>query len=193
MDIKTVCAGLLTFGEASGYEIKKLFEDGTFNGVYDASFGSIYPALTRLAEEGHVVCREQEQHGRPDKKVYSLTPKGRAHFVAELSRGIQPDRVRSEFAIATIFAHLLPRDVIVAYVDQQIAEYRAALVRLDEAECDPSSEMTNLQFAIGLGRAQLNAALAFMESRRALLEAAAVPPQQETAVEARAVPGVKHA
>ncbi|MCF4164189.1 PadR family transcriptional regulator [Zavarzinia compransoris] len=189
MDIKTVCAGLLTFGEASGYEIKKLFEDGTFSGVYDASFGSIYPALTRLAEEGHVLCRAEEQQGRPDKKVYSLTPKGRAHFIAELSRGIQPDKVRSEFAIATIFAHLLPRAVIAAYIDQQIEEHRAALARLDLAECDPSSAMTNLRFAIGFGRVQLNAAIDYLESHRGMLEASAVPPDDE----AVAVSGVKHA
>lgn len=169
MDIKTVCLGLLTFGEASGYEIKKLFEDGTFNGVFDASFGSIYPALTRLAEEGLVVSREEEQQGRPDKKVYAITPQGRAHFTASLTAGIQPDRVRSEFSMAMIFAHLMPEATAQAYVDQYLAEHRDALARLEATGSDPGSQMPNLQFAIGLGRARLLASIAFMENHRNMI------------------------
>lgn len=173
MDIKTVCIGLLTFGEASGYEIKKLFEDGTFNGVFDASFGSIYPALTRLAQDGLVVCREEEQSGRPDKKVYSITPAGRAHFIAELSRGIQPEKARSEFLISMIFAHLLPTDIALRYVGQTLDDYRAALARLHIAQEDPATRaMPNLQFAIGLGLAKLTAAIDYMENNKHLVAAA---------------------
>lgn len=176
MDIKTVCLGLLTFGEASGYEIKKLFEDGTFNGVFDASFGSIYPALTRLAEEGLVIAREEEQQGRPDKKVYALTPAGRARFVASLLDGIQPDRVRSEFSMAMIFAHLLPEATAQSYIDQHLAESRDALRRLDVADQDPGSQMPNLKFAIGLGRARLQAGMDFMERHRHMIGLAAAAP-----------------
>ena len=177
MDIKTVCIGLLTFGEASGYEIKKLFEDGTFNGVFDASFGSIYPALTRLAQDGLVVCREEEQSGRPDKKVYSITPAGRAHFIAELSRGIQPEKARSEFLISMIFAHLLPSETALRYVGQTLDDYRAALARLHIAQEDPATRaMPNLQFAIGLGLAKLTAAIDYMENNKHLVAAARPTP-----------------
>ena len=48
MDIKTLCLGVLTQGEASGYDIKKHFEC-VFSHFYVAGFGSIYPALTELA------------------------------------------------------------------------------------------------------------------------------------------------
>lgn len=170
MDIKTVCLGLLTFGEASGYEIKKLFEDGTFNGVYDASFGSIYPALTRLTEEGFVTPREEEQHGRPDKKVYALTPAGRAHFIERLVGGIQPDKVRSEFLMSMIFAHLMPRATARAYLDQYLAECRAALERLDAAESEPDSQIPNIRFSIGLGRARIEATLGFIEKYRHMID-----------------------
>ncbi|PWR19717.1 PadR family transcriptional regulator [Zavarzinia compransoris] len=177
MDIKTVCTGLLTFGEASGYEIKKLFEDGTFNGVFDASFGSIYPALTRLAQEGLVLCRAEEQDGRPDKKVYSITPAGRAHFIAGLSRGIQPEKTRSEFLIAMIFAHLLPTGVALGYVEQTLGEYREAERRLEAARADPAAAaMPNLQFAIGLGLAKIRAAIDYMENNKALVVQAGQSP-----------------
>ena len=49
MNVRTLCLGILSVGEASGYEIKKDIEEGMFSHFIDASFGSIYPALTQLA------------------------------------------------------------------------------------------------------------------------------------------------
>ena len=45
MDVRTICLGILTRGDATGYEIKKLVEDGGYQHFVEASFGSIYPAL----------------------------------------------------------------------------------------------------------------------------------------------------
>ena len=40
MNVRTLCLGVLSLGEATGYEIKKLLES-RFSHFYDASFGSI--------------------------------------------------------------------------------------------------------------------------------------------------------
>ncbi|MCZ6511637.1 MAG: PadR family transcriptional regulator, partial [Alphaproteobacteria bacterium] len=48
MDTKTLCLGVLTHGDASGYEIKKALEDGPFGHIQEIGFGSIYPALAKL-------------------------------------------------------------------------------------------------------------------------------------------------
>ena len=61
MDVRTICLGILTRGDATGYEIKKLFEDDGYQHFVEASFGSIYPALNRLTEEGYVSVREESQ------------------------------------------------------------------------------------------------------------------------------------
>jgi len=68
MDVKTVCLGMLTDGEASGYDLKKHFES-TFGHFFAAGYGSIYPALSSMADEGLVECREIPQDGKPDRKV----------------------------------------------------------------------------------------------------------------------------
>ena len=52
MNIRTLCLGILSFREATGYEIKKMVEDGMFSHFIDASYGSIYPALTQMLNEG---------------------------------------------------------------------------------------------------------------------------------------------
>ena len=40
MDVKTLCLGVLTLGDASGYEIRKQFEEGPFAHFFGASYGS---------------------------------------------------------------------------------------------------------------------------------------------------------
>ena len=76
MDVKTLCLGALSRGDASGYEIKKAFEEGPLSHIHEASFGAIYPALTELERQGLVTGREMAQEKRPDKKVYALTEAG---------------------------------------------------------------------------------------------------------------------
>lgn len=72
-NVTTPCIGALFFGKATGYEINKMFVEGPFARFLDAGYGSIYPALTRLTEEGKVTCEAAPQDGRPDKKIHSLT------------------------------------------------------------------------------------------------------------------------
>ena len=59
MDVKTLCLGVLSRGDASGYEIKKQCEEGPFAHFYAAGFGSIYPALNALWSEGLISVREE--------------------------------------------------------------------------------------------------------------------------------------
>jgi DNA-binding PadR family transcriptional regulator len=107
MDVRTICLGILTRGDATGYEIKKLFDDDGYQHFVEASFGSIYPALNRLTDEGYVSVREESQEKRPDRKVYSITPAGRNWFIASLLKPLPEDRHRSPFVFA-IFCDLLP-------------------------------------------------------------------------------------
>src|SRR5690606_31134512 len=108
MDVKTLCLGVLSRGEASGYEIKKAFQEGAFSHFHQASFGSIYPALNALAAEGLVAVRAQAQDKRPDKKIYSLAPKGQTALLAALMAPPAPDAMRSDFLFILFFAQHLP-------------------------------------------------------------------------------------
>ncbi len=42
MDVRTICLGILTRGDATGYEIKNLFQDDGYQHFVEASFGSIF-------------------------------------------------------------------------------------------------------------------------------------------------------
>jgi PadR family transcriptional regulator AphA len=106
MNVKTLCLGLLSIREACGYDLKKAFES-TFKHFYPAGYGSIYPALADLAENGLVSCREIPQEGKPDRKIYRITDEGRRHFRTAL-RDTQPQhKLGSEFWAMLFLADLL--------------------------------------------------------------------------------------
>src|SRR5258705_2386848 len=69
--------GLLAPGERSGYELAKLAESSVAY-LWTPSRSQIYKVLPRLESVGFARVREIEQHGRPDKALYKVTPNGLA-------------------------------------------------------------------------------------------------------------------
>lgn len=170
MDVRTLCLGLLTRRDASGYEIKKAFQSGLSH-FYDASFGSIYPALTRLTEEGLVTCTEQAQEKRPDKKVYRITPAGRLAFHDALTTLQSRDRVRSDFLATLLFADLLTARQLAQLIDARLVDSRRPL---DEIKRIGAPSRAADRFVAGYGVAVIAAEIAYLEEHRHLLEGEAL-------------------
>lgn len=166
-----MCLGMLAFGEASGYEIKKEFEQGPSRHFLDASFGSIYPALTRMTEEGLLDCRVEPQDKRPDKKVYSLTAAGWGALDAAIFSPVAPDRIKSDFSFVMLFADRQPRTRVRALIDQQIGNARQNIRELEEAEAPADS--AGASFMRRYGIAMSKARIDYLERNRHLIEAAA--------------------
>lgn len=179
MDTKTLCLGVLARGAASGYEIKKAFEDGPFGHIHEASFGAIYPALTRLDAAGLVICREMAQDKRPDKKVYSITEAGRQALYEALLAPPGRDRRRSDFLFILFFAQLLPPERLARLVDQRIAHYRNALAEMER--CDLSGQPAGESFVHGLGVSVYRAAADYLEANRDRLLAEVSPAPRQVA------------
>ena len=168
MNVRTICLGILTRGSATGYEIKKLFEDDGYQHFVEASFGSIYPALNRLTEEGLVSVREEAQEKRPDRKVYSITPAGRNAFVTALMKPLPEDKHRSPFVFAMLFSHLLPSGRVTALIDAYISHGEAKLAQIDEPKGKPLTP--GERFVTGLGRAIYLSMLEFLRAHRTEIE-----------------------
>ena len=168
MDVRTICLGILTRGDATGYEIKKLFEDDGYQHFVEASFGSIYPALNRLTDEGYVSVRSEAQEKRPDRKVYSITPAGRSAFLASLLKPLPEDRHRSPFVFAMLFADLLPQNRVSGMLDDYIGQVEQKLAHLNGH--DNASHSSGERFVAGFGRAVYAAVLDFLTTHRAEIE-----------------------
>lgn len=70
---------ILSFWPSSGYNIKSEFEHKAAGLYWGMSYGSIYPKLKKLEEEGYIYPLDQEEEGRK-KKLYELTSKGWEEF-----------------------------------------------------------------------------------------------------------------
>ncbi|MBN2311836.1 MAG: helix-turn-helix transcriptional regulator [Candidatus Hydrogenedentes bacterium] len=80
--LETLVLAALSAGEAHGYEILQRLE-ARGEGVLHLKEGSLYPALYRLEEAGHVRAHWQDDaEGRrgPRRRIYQLTRKGKAEL-----------------------------------------------------------------------------------------------------------------
>jgi DNA-binding PadR family transcriptional regulator len=170
MDVKTVCLGMLTDGEASGYDLKKAFES-SFGHCFAAGYGSIYPALASLAECGCVSCEEIPQDGKPDRKVYRITDKGWKQLLAELDDPAPSHKVRSEFLATMAFAHLMTPQQVQTVLDSRIKDAEENLQYIDEFEHGRGNDWpAGVRFTLGFGRAMLHAMKTYVEENRHMFE-----------------------
>ncbi|EQB38533.1 MULTISPECIES: PadR family transcriptional regulator [Virgibacillus] len=68
--------GILTTDCRTGYEIKQLI-DQSLNHFWKISYGQIYPTLKKLVQAGLATVETTAQDGKPDRKEYFLTAKGK--------------------------------------------------------------------------------------------------------------------
>jgi len=167
MDVKTLCLGVLTERDLTGYEIKQHFEDA-FSHFFVAGYGSIYPALAHLTDHGLVSCTSVLQEKRPDKKVYSLTANGRKALIDELMTTPPRHKVRSEFLVLMVFAHLLPQEKVAEIAEAMIAEWDSLLGALDGCAADGCEGLSpGMRFAAGYGQAVIGAARQYVRDNKA--------------------------
>lgn len=170
MDVKSLCLGVLSLGDSTGYEIKKHFEEA-FSHFFAAGYGSIYPALASLTNDGLVECTSITQEKRPDKKVYSITELGRTALLETLLATPPRHKIRSEFFVLLYFADLLPPDRLSEVLAERSNDIEGLLELLDAFE-ERDCAIPGHRFVIGLGRAALQAQLQYIvENRDALLNA----------------------
>ena len=171
MDVKTVCLGMLTDGKASGYDLKKNFES-TFGHFFAAGYGSIYPALSTLANQGLVNCEHIPQEGKPDRKVYEITDQGREFLLKELDNPAPCHKIRSEFLATMCFAHLMTSEQVERVLESRLEEVDVYMKMFDDFEADCMDEWPpGMQFVVRFGRAIAEAKKKFIEENRHTLVA----------------------
>jgi len=136
MNVRTLCLAILHHQDATGYEIRKLSTEGKYAYFVDASFGSIYPALAKLEDEGLVSCRLEQQDGKPARKVYSMNEEGRKELRANLRESPTPDVFRSEFLLIAMCADLLDKGDMERAMDVHLGQVEDELQKLNDMKDD---------------------------------------------------------
>ncbi|MDD3517548.1 MAG: PadR family transcriptional regulator [Chromatiales bacterium] len=163
MDTKTLCLGTLCFGDASGYDIKKMFEVA-YSHFQGAGFGSIYPALAALEREGLVGRREEKQDKRPDRKVFSITEAGRERLLATLNQSPPLEKYRSDFLVIMFFAHLLDTERLREVLEQHRQDVQTDLNELQSIR-DNCTLSEGMRFTVECGIACMEARLKVLRDR----------------------------
>jgi PadR family transcriptional regulator, regulatory protein AphA len=149
--------GLLSFGERSGYELKKAAERGV-GYVWTAAKSHVYAVLPRLVEGGYATARRVTQERRPDKQVYKITPKGQRVFKDWLEAPIEEHGARSPFLLKVFFGDLMSKEALVAHIERRRAEVVRTLQEYREIEGrirdDPRSYYGYMTLRWGLAQAR---------------------------------------
>ena len=138
MALEIVLLSNLRAGPVHGYELKRRVQRPLAAAL---SNNSLYPILNRLELEGAVTHETQEVEGRPPRKVYTLTPVGRARLRAAIT--VLPDALaddEEEFLLRVgFFAELTvdQRLAVVAARDAALERRSAQLSALLDDMADP--------------------------------------------------------
>jgi DNA-binding PadR family transcriptional regulator len=131
--------GVLTIGAMSGYDLKKTI-DASVGYFWGPAKSGIYALLPRLVASGLATSREVAQSGRPDKRIYRITARGRSALRSWIEETpAPPDPDRNPLLLKLFFGSLTSPDVLV----EQIRERREQAELLDRAldqfdrEADP--------------------------------------------------------
>jgi DNA-binding PadR family transcriptional regulator len=141
--------GLLEGGEMHGYEIRRRLRDelGVFSNV---SFGSLYPALSRLERAGAVEATGEGEfsnrptvpmtgslsgeraalrslrtgpgRGRRAKRVYKITDSGRTQFTELLGAEVSGGDEARSFGLRLAFARYLPPQARLRLLERRRAQ-----------------------------------------------------------------------
>lgn len=112
--IDYIILGFLLEREMSGYAIKQMITMSTAN-FYDASFGSIYPALKRLEEKKLIASTERIDDGKY-KKIYRILAPGKQSFLEWLEEPLVLHLSRNEYLLKIFFYRHLPKGKVLELI-----------------------------------------------------------------------------
>lgn len=82
----------------TGYELGRQFAT-SLGHFWPATRQQIYRTLARLHDDGLVTCRDVAQDGRPDKKIYTLSPAGRTALHTWISDPSELMKIRDDLSV----------------------------------------------------------------------------------------------
>jgi DNA-binding PadR family transcriptional regulator len=100
---KYAILGFLDLMPMSGYDIRK-FAAASLSHFWNEDYGHIYPALRLLVSEGLAESATEAGQGKPDRKVYSITERGREELRRWLHLDPQRTNFRHELLLKAFFA-----------------------------------------------------------------------------------------
>lgn len=126
--LDNIVLGMILDEPRTGYDIKKLIEAGVGN-FYKVSYGNLYPALKRLADE-RLVTLDEQTHGKKVKKYYIATDDGKKSFMEWLSIPFDHSLGGEALMVKIFFFGRLPEDARRRQLGEYEVHFRQSLRKL---------------------------------------------------------------
>ena len=177
MALREVILTVLTQGKLTGYEITRNF-DNVLSYFWRASHQQVYRELARLADDGCVTYDVIEQSGKPNKKSYALTDRGRDELACWAAAETDPPRPQYDLLVKLLAAPAVGNAVLLREIERHQAVTSAVLgeLRAKREACleTPLERMSEheqiLYLALRRGLLLVEAQLKWLAETRAYLE-----------------------
>jgi len=118
---------------ASGLELTRRFEK-SLGFFWHATHQQIYRVLARMEADGWVTVETVAQDGRPDKRVHTPSPTGRAVLAEWLAAPMPMETFRSELAVKLRGASYGDRVAVLEHLGHARADHDLRLAHYREME-----------------------------------------------------------
>lgn len=164
MSVKHALMALLFKKPMHGYELRAAFDDMVY-ALWPLNPGQVYSTLDRLARDELVTFRRIEQDDRPDRKVYTLTERGREEFLEWVKESEIPDNLlRRDFYFKLICMQTAGVEGTKEVISQERKRLYKVTRELDDfaSNLDPEKDQLMLLLVEG-GLLELEAQLKWLD------------------------------
>jgi PadR family transcriptional regulator, regulatory protein AphA len=167
--------GLLAARPATGYELRRVVRT-SLSHFWSESYGQIYPTLRALVRAGLATVAERAGPGRPIRRQYRISARGRAELARWLAAPGRPATVRDELQLRVWLAHEGDPLAVADQLRREAEDQARRLARWQAAgragDDDPNAASSFAGATLRLASALAGARIAWCEQTARELEAA---------------------
>ena len=141
MSIRYAILGLLSWKPASGYELKKVFENSPYL-YWSGNNNQIYKSLLQLQNDALIVSKAIHRDGAPTKKVYSVTEKGMESLKKWLRSNAEAPDFKKPFLIQLAWSDMLGKEELTELLTKYEKEIERQLI-LQKEKSDREKDWPN--------------------------------------------------
>jgi PadR family transcriptional regulator, regulatory protein AphA len=128
--LKYILLGGLYTTPLTGYQLKQFMENATTHFWY-AQTSQIYRTLDQLEKDGFVTSQIQEQHDKPDRRIYHITDAGRTDLKSWLETPLTTiEPTKDTLLLKLYFSAQLDKETVLTQLRLQRALHKQQLALL---------------------------------------------------------------
>lgn len=180
MSIEHSILAVISFRPSTGYDIKAEFEHEAAGLFWGMSYGSIYPKLKKLVDQGYITVIESETEGRK-KKLYELTGKGWIELESWLAKRPESPSIQDELFIKIAAWHdEMDLSILSGHLKARAEESQEVLNFVKEWKQNNTSYISSIgMMAMRYAELKLEAELQWIEESLAAIQKENLPAGQD--------------